>query len=84
MKEPVPVLQIVNQFAIGGAEGQFVARVRRHPHGFRPVVACVQRKGPNLAAVEELGLPVEEFGLRGSLARLNTGHQVLRLAAFMA
>ncbi len=84
MKEPVPVLQIVNQFAIGGAEGQFVARVRRHPHGFRPVVACVQRKGPNLAAVEELGLPVEEFGLRGSLAQLNTGHQVLRLAAFMA
>src|SRR5258706_547841 len=84
VKEPVPVLQIVNQFAIGGAEGQFVARVRRHPHGFRPVVACVQRKGPNLAAVEELGLPVEEFGLRGSLAQLNTGHQVLRLAAFMA
>ena len=35
MKEPVPVLQIVNQFAIGGAEGQFVARVRRHPRGFR-------------------------------------------------
>ena len=84
MKEPVPVLQIVNQFAIGGAEGQFVARVRRHPRGFRPVVACIHRKGPNLAAVEELGLPVEEFGLRGSLAKLNTGHQILRLAAFMA
>ncbi len=84
MKEPVPVLQIVNQFAIGGAEGQFVARVRRHPPGFRPVVACIHRKGPNLAAVEELGLPVEEFGLRGSLAKLNTGHQILRLAAFMA
>jgi len=84
VKEPVPVLQIVNQFAIGGAEGQFVARVRRHPRGFRPVVACIHRKGPNLAAVEELGLPVEEFGLRGSLLQLNTGHQVLRLAAFMA
>ena len=80
----MPVLQMVNQFAIGGAEGQFVARVRRHPRGFRPVVACVQKKGPNLAAIEELGLPVEEFGLRGSLARLNTGHQILRLAAFMA
>ncbi|HYV64632.1 MAG TPA: glycosyltransferase [Myxococcales bacterium] len=79
----MPVLQIVNQFAIGGAEGQFVARVRRHPRGFRPVVACIQKKGPNLAAIEELGIPVEEFGLRGSLARLNTGHQILRLAAFM-
>ena len=84
MKEPVPILQIVNQFAIGGAEGQFVARVRRHPAGFRPLVACIHKKGPNLAAVEELGLPVEEFGLRGSLAQLNTGHQILRLAAFIA
>jgi L-malate glycosyltransferase len=84
VKEPVPVLQIANQFAIGGAEGQFVARVRRHPAGFRPVVACVHKKGPNLKAIEELGLQVEEFGLRGSLAQLNTGHQVLRLAAFIA
>jgi len=84
VKEPVPVLQIVNQFAIGGAEGQFVARVRRHPAGFRPVVACIRKQGPNLAAIEQLGLPVEEFGLRGSLAQLNTGHQILRLAAFIA
>jgi glycosyltransferase involved in cell wall biosynthesis len=84
VKEPVPVLQIANQFAIGGAEGQFVARIRRHPAGFRPVVACVHKKGPNLKAIEELGLTVEEFGLRGSLARLNTGHQMLRLAALMA
>jgi L-malate glycosyltransferase len=84
VKEPVPVLQIANQFAIGGAEGQFVARIRRHPRGFRPVVACIQKKGPNLKPIEELGLSVEEFGLRGSLAQLNTGHQVLRLAAFIA
>lgn len=84
MKEPVPVLQIANQFAIGGAEGQFVARIRRHPAGFRPVVACVHKKGPNLKAIEGLGLQVEEFGLRGGLAQLNTGHQVLRLAAFIA
>ncbi|HWE24408.1 MAG TPA: glycosyltransferase [Myxococcales bacterium] len=80
----MPVLQIANQFAIGGAEGQFVARIRRHPTGFRPVVACIQKKGPNLRPIEELGLSVEEFGLRGSLAQLNTGHQVLRLAAFIA
>ena len=84
MIEPVPVLQIANQFAIGGAEGQFVARIRRHPAGFRPVIACIQKKGPNLSPIEEFGLPVEEFGLRGSLAQLNTGHQVLRLAAFIA
>jgi len=84
VNEPVPVLQIANQFAIGGAEGQFVARIRQHPKGFRPVVACIQKKGPNLKPIEDLGLSVEEFGLRGSLAQLNTGHQVFRLAAYIA
>jgi L-malate glycosyltransferase len=84
VNEPVPVLQIANQFAIGGAEGQFVARIRRHPAGFRPLVACIRKMGPNLKPIEDLALPVEEFGLRGSLAQLNTGHQVLRLAAFIA
>lgn len=83
VKEQVPVLQLVNQFAIGGAEGQFVARLRGHPEGFRPVVACINKVGPHLKEVEALGLPVEEFGLKGSLAQLNTAHQVLKLAAFL-
>ena len=79
----VPVLQFVNQFAIGGAEGQFVARVRALPERFRPVVACVRKEGPNLHAIEDIGLRVEVFGLTGSLARANTGKQVMRLAAFL-
>ena len=83
VKEQVPVLQLVNQFAIGGAEGQFVARLRGHPFGFRPVVACINKVGPHLKEVEALGLPVEEFGLKGSLAQLNTGYQVFKLAAFL-
>jgi L-malate glycosyltransferase len=83
LNEPVPVLQFVNQFAIGGAEGQFVARVRALPERFRPVVACVRKEGPNLQAIEEIGLGVEVFGLTGSLVRANTGKQVLRLAAFL-
>ena len=83
MKEAVPVLQLVNQFAIGGAEGQFIERLRGHPAGFRPVVACVNRAGPHLETVRKLGLNVEEFGLRGQLAQLNTAHQVLKLAAFI-
>lgn len=84
MKEPVAVLQLVNQFAIGGAEGQFVARLRGHPEGYRPVVGCMNRVGPYLATVrDELKLEVEEFGLRGGLLQWNTGHQVLKLAAFM-
>jgi glycosyltransferase involved in cell wall biosynthesis len=83
LSEPVPVLQFVNQFAIGGAEGQFVARVRALPDRFRPMVACVRKEGPNLRAIEEIGLQVEVFGLAGSLARANTGRQVMRLAAFL-
>ena len=83
MNEPVLVLQFANQFAIGGAEGQFVARVRALPERFRPVVACVHKEGPNLQAIEEIGLRVEVFGLTGSLARPNTGKQMVRLAAFL-
>jgi len=83
LNEPVPVLQFANQFAIGGAEGQFVARVRALPERFRPVVACVHKEGPNLQAIEEIGLHVEVFGLTGSLARPSTGKQIVRLAVFL-
>ncbi|MFL5247995.1 MAG: glycosyltransferase [Myxococcales bacterium] len=83
MNEPVPVLQFVNQFAIGGAEGQFVARVRALPSRFRPAVACVHKDGPNLRTIDELGLPVEVFGLAGSLVRPTTGKQIWRLANFL-
>ncbi len=82
-KEEIPVLQLINQFAVGGAEGQFIARLRGHPAGFRPVVACLNKAGPNLAQVAKLGLSVEEFGLKGKLAQLNTGHQIFKLAAFL-
>ena len=54
-KEEIPVLQLVNQFAVGGAESQFVARLRGHPKGFRPVVACVNKAGPHLVDVQRLG-----------------------------
>lgn len=82
-KEETAVLQLVNQFAVGGAESQFIARLRGHPQGFRPVVACINKAGPHLAEVEKLGLSVEEFGLKGRIAQLNTGHQILKLAAFL-
>ena len=83
MKEPIGILQIANQFAIGGAEGQFVARVRALPRSFRQVVACLHRVGPHLEPLRKLGYEPEEFGLRGKLAQLNTGAQVLRLAALI-
>ena len=80
MKEPIGVLHLVHQFGPGGAEGQFIARLRAHPEGFRPVVACLQKAGPLLEAVQQ---PVEEFALRGGLARIDTAQVILRLAAFM-
>ena len=76
MKEPVGVLHLVNQFTADGAVGQLLARLRGHPEGFRPVVACLQKAGPFLDAVQ---LPVEEFRLRGASAP----GVVLQLAAFM-
>ena len=80
MKEPVGVLHLVHQFAAGGAEGQLLARLRGHPEGFRPVVACLQKAGPLL---DEVKLPVEEFPLRGSIAQVDSAQIVVRLAAFM-
>ena len=80
MKEPIGVLHLVHQFGSSGAEAQFVARLRGHPEGFRPVVACLQKAGPLLEAVQQ---PVEEFSLRGSLAQIDTAQVILRLAAFM-
>ena len=80
MKEPVGVLHLVTQFAIGGAGGQLLARLRGHPEGFRPVVACLQKAGPLL---ESVGMPVEEFALRGSIAQIDTAQLVLKLAAYM-
>jgi len=47
----IPVLHLVNRFWIGGAERQFVERLRRHPAGFRAVVGCLEASGPLLEAV---------------------------------
>jgi glycosyltransferase involved in cell wall biosynthesis len=80
VREPLGVLHLVHQFGAGGAEGQLLARLRGHPEGFRPVVACLQKAGPLL---ESVGVPVEEFALRGGLAQIDTAQVILKLAAFM-
>src|SRR5437773_512209 len=51
----IPVLHLVNRFWIGGAERQFVERLRLHPEGFSAVVACLEPSGPNLEQVRGLG-----------------------------
>jgi glycosyltransferase involved in cell wall biosynthesis len=79
----IAVLHLVNRFWIGGAERQFVERLRRHPKGFRAVVGCLEASGPMLAQVRALGFEPEVFPLHGSMARPNTALQIARMAAFL-
>jgi L-malate glycosyltransferase len=77
----VPVLHLVSRFWVGGSERQFIERLRAHPEGFTPLVACLELSGGNLDEFLSLGLPAPElFDLRGSLLRPNTLVQVARLA----
>jgi glycosyltransferase involved in cell wall biosynthesis len=74
------VLHLVNRFNIGGAERQFIERLRRHPEGFAPVLGCLELSGPMLDQARALGhLPVV-FPLRGSLMQANTALQITRMA----
>ena len=78
---PIPVLHLVSRFWVGGSERQFIERLRAHPEGFTPIVACLELSGGNLDDFLSLGLPAPEiFDLRGSLLKPNTFVQVGRLA----
>lgn len=79
----IPVLHLVNRFWIGGAERQFVERLRRHPKGFRPVVGCLEASGPMLDQVRALGYEPEVFPLKGSMMQPNTALQIARMAALI-
>jgi glycosyltransferase involved in cell wall biosynthesis len=79
----IPVLHLVNRFWIGGAERQFVERLRRHPAGFRGVVGCLEASGPMLEPVRALGYEPEVFPLNGSMMQPNTALQVARMAALI-
>src|SRR5881398_2236274 len=79
----IPVLHLVNRFWIGGAERQFVERLRRHPPGFRALVGCLEASGPLLEQVRELGYEPDVFPLHGSMMRPNAAVQVARMTAMM-
>ena len=77
----IPVLHLIQRFYVGGAERQFIERLRAHPQGFEPVVGSLEISGGNLADFRALGLGEPHlFPIRGSLARPNTAVQVLRIA----
>src|SRR3989442_3616003 len=79
----VPVLPLVTRFWIGGAERQFVERLRHHPLGFRAVVGCLEISGPLLEPVRRMGYEPEGFPLKGSMLQANTAVQVSRMAALI-
>src|SRR5437868_10894050 len=79
----IPILHFLNRFWIGGSERQFVERLRAHPKGFEPVVACLERAGPLLQQIRDLGLEPIEFPLGGSMMRANTAAQVARIASLV-
>ncbi len=81
--DDIPVLHLVNRFWIGGAERQFVERLRRHPSGFRAVVGCLEASGPMLDQVRALGHEPEVFPLKGSMMQANTAVQIARMAALI-
>ena len=80
MLTDIPILHLVNRFWIGGAERQFVERLRLHPEGFVPIVGCLEASGPLLEQVRALGHEPVVFPLKGSLFQPNTAFQVARLA----
>ena len=79
----IPVLHLVNRFNIGGAERQFVERLRRHPAGFRAIVGCLDASGPMLEQVRAMGFEPHVFPLKGSLLQPNTAVQIARMAALI-
>jgi len=79
----IRVLHLVNRFWIGGAERQFVERLRRHPPGFEALVGCLELSGPMLDQVRALGYEPHLFPLRGSMMRANSLKQIARIAALV-
>ena len=82
MDARTPVLHLIHRLAAGGAERQFVERLRAHPPGFAPIVGVLELSGGNLDDFRTLGLgePLV-FPVGGSLLRPNTLAQVRRIAA---
>ena len=76
----IPILHFLNRFWVGGSERQFIERLRAHPEGFTPVVACLELSGLLLPQVRELGHEPIVFPLAGSMFSPSTAGQVARIA----
>ena len=76
------VLHLLSRFDIGGTERQLVERLRRHPRGFEPFLACSELYGKFLAPVRALGIEPIVVPVRG-LAHPSAALAVARLAMAM-
>ncbi len=75
------ILHLVNILGIGGAEGQFVERMRwLDPRKHRSVVATLRRVGPNLTALASIGMDPHEFPLGPSLVHVRTAQVIGEIA----
>ena len=75
------ILHLVNILGIGGAEGQFVERLRwLDPRRHRSVVATLRCQGPNLNTLTAIGLRPHEIPLGPSLAHPATLRAVRDIA----
>src|SRR5438067_2422531 len=79
----IPVLHLLNRFWIGGAERQFVERLRRNPKGFSVLVGCLELSGPLLPQIRALGHEPWVFPVNGSLLQPNTAKQIALMAALI-
>ncbi|MFN2546584.1 MAG: glycosyltransferase [Myxococcales bacterium] len=73
------VLHLLSRFDIGGTERQLVERLRRHPRGFEPLLACCELYGKFLPPIRALGIEPMVVPLRG-LAHPSAALAVARLA----
>jgi len=76
------VLHLLSRFDIGGTERQLVERLRRHPRGFEPLLACNSAGGPFLEPIRSFGIEPISIPWRG-IVHPTGALGVLRLAAVM-
>jgi glycosyltransferase involved in cell wall biosynthesis len=79
-EQPIRLVQFTRSFYIGGTEVQVLELLRGLPSSYQLQVGVLQQAGPLMGSLRQLGFEPEEFPLNGSLARPNTGWQILRLA----
>jgi glycosyltransferase involved in cell wall biosynthesis len=77
------LIQLVRSFHLGGTEGQVVELLRGLPERYRVGVYVMSHRGPLSEEVAGLGYVPKEFPLKGSVLRLGTLVQVVRMAGWL-